>query len=316
MKATCLLAACLLAAGMTAGCANDQNARIIVERNTGAGKIAESMAGTADQLVKTGKIDLQRTCRMADGVEIDVWAMKAKDPTGQKPLASPLGTVVVLHRQDESKASWPFFGTGQRLARMGYDVILPDLRAHGRSTGKYVTYGAKEKTDVKAIIDSLLADKQVHEPIYAMGVGLGAATAIQYAAIDARCKGVMAVTPFKDFRSFARRELVMQSESDFDKSLAKAGELAGFDPKEASCVEAAAKLTVPLLIVHGMIDLSVPAEQSQDIYQVAGGPKKLVLVTPGPEQFALYAVMEDWMADRMNMVATGGLNKEPASQPR
>jgi len=312
MKSTTLLATCLLAIGVLGGCAADHYGRTLVELNTGPGKVDENIVGTAAQLIKAGKIDLHKVCKAPDGVDIDVWVIKAKDPTGKKLLASPLGTVVILHRQSESKASWPFFGAGRRLARMGYDVVLPDLRAHGRSGGKYVTYGVKEKTDVKAVMDNLLAAKQIHKPFYAFGVSLGAATAIEYAAIDPRCKGVLAITPFKDMRSFARRDLIMLSPKDFDKAMAKAGEIAGFDPAQASAVKAAAKLTVPLLLVHGMIDLSVPAEQSKAIYDAAAGPKKLILVTPGPEQFALYAVMEDWIANKMNMVATGGLTTKPA----
>ena len=102
----------------------------------------------------------------------------------------------------------------------------------------------------------------------------------------------------------------MLSEQDFEKALVASGRLADFDPEEASVIEAARKVTAPMFLVHGMIDLSVPSDHSQGIYDAAAGPKKLQLVTPGPEQFALFAVMEDWIADKMNMVATGGLLEE------
>ena len=310
MKSTRFLTPLLVIALLLTGCGAEQHARLLVERNTTPGKIREDMTGTGDQLIKDGKIDLHRVCEMSDKVGIDVWIINAKDPTGGRPADKPLGTVIALHRLEESKANWPFLGAGQRLARMGYDVVLPDLRAHGRSGGKYVTHGAKEKDDVKAVVDALLAEGKIHEPIYAFGVTLGAVTAIQYAAVDPRCKGVMAMTPYKDFRSWARRELMMLSDQDFEKSLREAGELADFDPEQASAVKAAGNVTAPMFLVHGMIDLTVPSEHSQAIYDAAAGPKKLQLITPGPEQFALFAVMEDWVADKMNMVATGGLSEK------
>ena len=309
MRRIYLSTAWVLLTGLITGCGADFHAKQIVEYNTGPGKVLEDIAGTAEQLCKTGQIDLHSVYKMPDKTAIDVWTIFAKNPTGDERLSSPLGTVLVLHGLTESKASFPYRGAGLRLARMGYDVVLPDLRGHGRSGGKYVTYGAKEKHDVKAVVDNLLDEGNIHEPIYAFGATLGAATAIQYAAIDPRCKGVLAMTAYQDAETMARRRLMMLSEEDFAKALAKAGELADWDPKEASSVEAARNLTVPLMLVHGMIDLSVPLAHSEAIYAAAGGPKKLVPVTHGPEHFAMFTIMEDWIADKMNMVATGGLSQ-------
>jgi fermentation-respiration switch protein FrsA (DUF1100 family) len=59
-----------------------------------------------------------------------------------------------------------------------------------------------------------------------------------------------------------------------------------------------------------MIDLTVPPEHSDAIYQAAGGPKKIIRVTPGPEQLAMFAVMEDWIADRMDELIKTGLKQK------
>lgn len=298
----------LLLAALLAGCGADYNARQIVEHNTLSGKVFEDMAGTGQKLIERGDIDAHRRYKMPDKTDIDVWVLHARQRRPSKPDPAK-GTVIILHGLSESKASFPYRGSGTRLAKMGYDVVLPDLRAHGRSGGRYVTFGAKEKYDVKAVIDALLGEGQIHEPIYAFGATLGATIAIQYAAIDPRCKGVMVMTPYRDATTFARRRLLMLSEEDFQAALDQAGKLADFDPAEASAVEAAKKLSIPLLLVHGMIDLSVPAENSQAIYDAAAGPKKLTLVIPG-ETVALFAVMEDWIADRMDTLIKTGLKEE------
>ena len=81
--------------------------------------------------------------------------------------------------------------------------------------------------------------------------------------------------------------------------------MGGFDPADASAVLAAKKLTCPLLLVHGLLDLSVPIEQTQAIYDAAAGPRKLMVVTPGPEEAALVLVLEDWIAQRIDELATG-----------
>lgn len=302
---------CLVLAILIGGCGADYNALQIIQQNTDAGKILQNIAGTGEQLVAAGRIDLHRSYQMPDKVTIDVWVLLAKGgakaknlPDGRSPQAR--GTVVVLHGLTESKALFPYFGVAERLRTRGYDVVLLDLRAHGRSGGKYITYGAIEKTDVKTVVDKLIAEGEIHQPIYAFGATLGGATAIQYAGIDPRCKGVMAMTPYKDARSIARSRLPLLRSDDFDAALQRASQLAKFDPDEASSVKVARELTnTPLLLVHGILDLTVPSEHSQAIFDAAAGPKKLIL-----KPILDFALIEDWIAEKIDSLATEGLGND------
>jgi pimeloyl-ACP methyl ester carboxylesterase len=291
------------------GCQQDHYARQLIHPDTHPGKIREELTGTGQQLVDQKRISLHRMIEMDDGTNIDVWAIEAggaKDPADESR-----GTVVVLHGVAESKAT--YLGVGQRLANRGFDVVLPDLRMHGRSGGEAVTYGAKEKHDVKAVMDDLLGDGLVSEPVYAFGTSLGAATAIQYAAIDDRVAGVMAVTPYKDADSMMRRHLAFiaptMSQQDVAKVIDRAAEMGTFDPQQASTIDAAAQLDCPLLLVHGLIDISVPVEHSQAIHEAANEPKELRIFTPGPEQMVLIARWEDWIAERIDELAEKGLSE-------
>ncbi|MCK4600880.1 MAG: alpha/beta fold hydrolase [Phycisphaerae bacterium] len=306
-------AACLTVVScLGAGCKHESIARTLVAPNTGGGKLAIRMAGTGEQLIKGGKIDTYRRVKAPDGTEIDVWVIKAKQADKTESTSSK-GTVVVLHSLGKCKADFPFFGIGERLAKMGYDVVLPDLRHHGRSGGNFITYGAKEKHDVKAVVDALLSEGLIGPDVYVFGDELGGTVAIQYAAIDPRCKGVMAVTAYQDFRTISRRSTWCwaMSDEDFEKVLAIAGKTAKFDPAEASAVEAAKKLRCPLLLVHGLLNMSIPLSHSEAIYKAAPQPKKLIVLTA--EQIILPAYMEDWIAEKIDMLARTGLAEEPKS---
>ncbi len=289
----------------SAGCGSDYHARQIVERNTDPGRIFQNITGTGELLINAGRIDYHQNLLMPDETKIDVWAIHSKLLTDQK---ASKGTVVVLHGRDESKASFPYFGVAQVLSRKGYDVILMDLRAHGRSSDRYVTYGAKEKHDVKAVVDILLREQVVRPPLYAFGATLGAATAIQYAAIDPRCEGVFAMAPYQDLRNIARYETQNRlNDEQFEQLMTQIAKIADFDPEEASAVEAARQVKVPLLLAHGLLDLTVPLAHSEAIRDAAGGPKKLLVITPGPEQIAMFTIMEDWIAEKIDMLAQTGL---------
>ncbi len=307
---TLRIASFAIVVGLLAGCSAEQHARLLVQPDASPGRIDEGIKGSGEKLLAAGTIDIHRRVATADGSEMDVWAIKARNVQPDGSTAPARGTVVILHEMGKSKGSFPYFGAGQKLARIGYDVILMDLRAHGRSGGKYVTYGAKEKYDVKSVVDSLVGSGELHGDVYAFGAAIGGSTAIQYAAIDPRCKGVVALTPYKDFESIARQWLnaLTLTETQKTAAIAKAIEIAQFDPAEASAETAAADVKAPIMLFHGLVDLAVPKEHSEAIIAAAGGPKKLELIIPG-EQIALMMIMEDWIAEKVDTLATKKLQE-------
>jgi len=298
----------LLAAGL--GCEGKQ---IVTGGTSGPNKITMELVGTGDQLVARKKIDLARTFTMPDETLIDVWVMKAR--TGEH-APKPLGTMIVLHGLGESKAN--YFTVGENLARMGYDVVLIDLRMHGRSTGKYITCGAKEKQDVKTIVDTLAKEGRITpEPLYVCGVSFGGATGIQYAAIEPKVRGVVAVAAWKDTVSKAHRDLgLLADQKKLESALEEAGKLGDFDPMTTSALIDIARLNCDVYLIHGLLDISgVPVEDSQALFAAANDPKKFHIITPGPEQMALMLMWEQWLADQADMVAKGKIKTKTADEP-
>jgi len=316
MQRTLLTAALLALLSILAGCQRDFYAKQIVQPDTGHGRRVLWLTGSAESLLEDGHIDAHKTVTVADGAELDVWVLKARQDDGSPAATPATASVLILHDVGDSKAS--YLSLGKRLARRGYDVILPDLRAHGRSGGKYVTWGAKEAPDLNAVVDALAIGKTVAtDTVYVFGGGgMGGGIAIQYAALDPRVKGVMALTPFKDI-GFTRRALMTvaptMSGEDFQAVLVHAGRLADFDPADASTVNAAAKLRCPLLVVHGLLDLFVPLDNSEAVVEAAPEPKQLVVV-PWASSVGLLIGQEDWIADQLHSIATTGL-KKPVPEP-
>jgi pimeloyl-ACP methyl ester carboxylesterase len=303
------LAACLIACS---GCGGDvdSRARSLVTPRSARSNWIFSMADEASDLIRSGDIDFARAFKMADGTEIDVWARKPTFEGMTFDAETPIkGTVVVLHDRNESKAS--YLSLCEELVRVGFGVILIDLRAHGLSSGEYITFGAREKDDVKGIVGQILREGFTYPPVYAVGIGLGATTAIQYAAIDRECHGVLAVAPYRDARTACWRRLArvpFAREADFEETLAKAGEIARFNPAQASSVLAAAQLTVPLHVVYGIGDRSVTEEDCEAIVAAAGSTKKYTTVT-GFERITLSATRNAWLVEHIDALARKGKGK-------
>jgi len=284
-------------------CSVDFYARRLVTHSTAQGKIGLWLTGSAERLINKGKITSHHRISAPDGTPLDVWVIKGRPNTtapGQTGGQPGRGTVVLLHSLLVSKAR--LLRLARSLADMGYDAVLPDLRAHGRSGGKHITFGAKEKHDVKAIVDTLLGRGAIAQPLYVFGQSMGAATAILYAAIDPRCRAVAAVAPYKDLHSIARRFVPLMRRQKYEKVLIRAGRIAGFDPQEACTLAAVKKLTVPLLVVHGRLDGIVPYRHGRAVYQAASCPKQLITF-PLRGHISLLLKHHVWFARQVDALA-------------
>ncbi len=93
----------------------------------------------------------------------------------------------------------------------------------------------------------------------------------------------MVEAPYASAEAVARRRLAMvapqMSAARFEEVLARAGELGEFDPDRASAIEAVKRLDARLLVLHGLLDLTAPYEQSEAVFAAAGQPKELRRIT-------------------------------------
>lgn len=303
MKAKALILAMAAVAWTLTGCDDNDNRNLQVGTSA-QNNIVMELAGEGDKLVVQKKLEAAGEITAADGVKIAYWSIDAQGKSK--------GTVIVLHGLGESKAN--YMGMGKKLSKDGYDVVLVDLRHHGDSGGKYITCGAKEKDDVKAIMDKLVADKKIAEPFYVFGVNYGAVTGILYAEIDPRVKGVAAIGPWQDTVTKFKRDLgLFASQEDLNKALDEAKKNADFDPRGTSALESARHLTCPLYLIHGTADLIVPVADSEAIYAVANEPKEIKVVLAGsPEQILIGMDYDGWLAQQVEKTANGEVGKKAA----
>jgi pimeloyl-ACP methyl ester carboxylesterase len=200
-----------------------------------------------------------------EGVILSGWRCRA---TGTRR-----GTIVYLHGVADNRDS--AVGVVERFTPRGFDVVAYDSRAHGESTGEACTYGFYEKQDLHRVLDT------VSGPIVLLGTSLGAAVALQEAAPDPRVSAVIAAETFSDLRTVAtERAPFFFTRGVIDRAFRVAEEQAHFRVDDVSPMSAAARITMPVLLVHGAADAETPPEHSQRVLAALAGPKRLILV-PG-----------------------------------
>jgi pimeloyl-ACP methyl ester carboxylesterase len=184
------------------------------------------------------------------------------------------GTVIYLHGIADNRGS--AVGVVPRFLARGFNVVTYDSRAHGDSGGVACTYGFLEKQDLRHVIDTLPA-----RPIVLIGTSLGAAVALQAAAIDRRIAAVVSAETFSDLRTVAKeRAPLFFTGPTIDRAFQRAEREAGFSVDAVNPATAAEHITVPVLLLHGAADVDTPPAHSQRVFAALRGPKQLIVV-PG-----------------------------------
>lgn len=197
------------------------------------------------------------------------------------PLSGARRTLILLHGFAYTRAGmYKYIPMAQRL---GFNVLAYDHRYHGQSGGAFISFGYYEKDDLRAAATWAAARLGSGGQIGVLGESLGAVTALQAAAGDARLAFVIADCPYASLAAqFARR-----LRHDFDVPILPLLPLAltwmrlrcGFSARQVSPLRAAAQLQAPLLLFHGLADTDVPPADSQRLAQAKiHGLCRLVLV--------------------------------------
>lgn len=225
------------------------------------------------------------TIAFASGdVQLEGWLFRPAGAVG----GFGRGLVVYLHGIGDNRGS--VLGLAHRLTTDGFAVFAFDSRGHGRSTGDTCTYGYYERRDVSAALDAVGA----HEAIL-LGHSLGAATALQAAAVDRRVVAVVAASSFSDMPAIVRERArwFHLPPAFVDASIARAGVLGRFPPDEASPVALAPRITAPVLLLHGAADRKTVPAHALRIAGALRAPHRLVFL-PGVGHDEILGREEAW----------------------
>jgi len=215
-----------------------------------------------------------------DGAHLRGWKVRAAPGTATGDW------VLLYHGQADNRAG--MLGQAEMLLRHGDSVVLMDARGHGTSEGGMVTYGWLERNDSRAIVEALVAQEHPH-CLFASGESMGAAVALQSAAIEPRIEAVVAESAFRDLREVSYDYAGMYTSPLLGKTLlrpvailaVRSGEReGGFRAEDVSPEKAVAARAFPVLLICGLEDHNIPARHTRAIYAAAIGPKEMWLV-PG-----------------------------------
>lgn len=176
----------------------------------------------------------------------------------------------------------------------GFDVFLPDLRAHGESEGKTVGMGYLDCKDVSKWILKLIKKLGEKTEIIVCGWSMGGATTLMLSGMDLpkNVKGFIADAPYTS--AYDEFKYILNSRHILSQPLMAMAEIGAklfgkYSLKNASAVFGVKKSTLPILFIHGEKDTFVPAFMTDVLFDAKSDGFKEKEIFPQAEHCMSYA---------------------------
>lgn len=167
--------------------------------------------------------------------------------------------------------------------KLGFNVFLADQRAHGKSQGKTITFGVKERYDVRSWVNYFTKRFGEQQKIYLSGLSMGGATVLMASNIglSENVIGILADCPYSSPKAIlckVIKQLGFPVKITYALAKLSAKWLGKFDMEESSAIQAIRESEIPILIMHGNADDFVPCSMSMDCQLAGEEHVQLVLI--------------------------------------
>ncbi len=183
---------------------------------------------------------------------------------------------------DECSHMFPFYNE-----QLGFNYLLPDHAAHGRSSGKHIGFGSYEADNLLLWVNYLVERFGEDIEIVLHGISMGAAT-VMLANESNPPKQVKLIV--EDCGYTSAREIITNTIKDkigFNCPPITSGIFLvcklffGYDMNKADCIGRMKDAKAPILFVHGCADTFVPFNMGERLYEACTAVEKDKLFVDG-----------------------------------
>ncbi|GAA0120225.1 alpha/beta hydrolase [Clostridium perfringens] len=170
----------------------------------------------------------------------------------------------------------------------GFNVLIVNQRRHGKSEGKYSTYGFYEKYDVNMWIEYLKSRFGNDIILGLHGESMGAGTVMETIPLNNSIKFVIEDCGYSNFYELIGFQITHQYKNRLVRRILRPSLIfanffmktkAKFSMKKIVPIDIVSSTSLPMMFIHGKEDYFVPWYMSVDLYKAkTKGYKELYLV--------------------------------------
>jgi len=241
-----------------------------------------------------------------DGLTLHGWMLYAAPGNSHK-------WAVCVHGYGEDARSVGYIA--RVWVEKGWNVLLPDLRGHGKSEGSYVGYGWDDRLDMVAWC-SLIIRRDPNAEIILHGVSMGGGVVLITSGgpLPKNVKAVVSDCAYSsalDAIGYTYRKRGNTKLGPVPLRLAAlrvaAKRRAGYDLADASALKAVKRSVTPTIFIHGTADTVVPPTAMAQLYEQARCPKEFLWV-PGAKHLKCSLVAPDLYWNKVEEFVNAALN--------
>lgn len=195
------------------------------------------------------------------------------------PNETNKGTVLVCHGVGANRSD--VISVGLKFHSGGYNVYMFDFRGHGDSSNAKITYGYKERKDIKAIVGYIKSKGT--EKIGAYGLSMGGAILMQSLLDNPEIKVIIADSSFASAEKILKYRIGLGIPGPFVNLIA---DVACFYTKlfynvpiqKIAPIDTIDQIDRPILFIIGDKDTNITPDNGEMLYKKAKEPKEIFVV--------------------------------------
>ena len=197
-------------------------------------------------------------------------------------------TAVLVHGYKDSAIKFFYFGRMYNWD-LHYNVLMPDLHAHGLSDGNDIQMGWKDADEVLnwiKVAEEIFRDDNYRTAMIVHGVSMGAATTMNVSGkdlpeyVNAFVEDCGYTSVWDEFSMQLKEMFGLPAFPLMHSTSLLCNMKYGWNFKEASPLISVSRCTRPMLFIHGDADDFVPFSMMQPLYDAKPEPKEF-WVAPG-----------------------------------
>ena len=198
------------------------------------------------------------------------------------PAENPRATIILFHGY-HTHYIHDFAGIFSLYHSIGLNLLLVRQRSHGESGGKYITFGVRERKDVRSWVDF---HNRTHgmDNVFLGGMSMGASTLLFAAGEDLppNVRGITAdcgfSSPAEILGHIIRQDYHLPPKLVLPLMEVWARVLGGFSFYECDSRKTLARSKIPVVFIHGTADTFVPCAMSQAGYDACAAQREIHLI--------------------------------------